>query len=91
MFYRGHFKLFSDKLKLGREDVRLWKMLPAHKLVLLDETEEKALDTLGIRSSDSILIEVRRDIVVSEALGWCVHVRTDILSSEALGLRNEMS
>ena len=54
------FLLFSEKLKLGREDVRLWKMLPGHKLVLLDETEEKTLEGLGIRSSDSVLIEVRR-------------------------------
>ena len=48
----------STRLKLGREDLRLWNMLPNHKLILLDETEDKTLDSLGLQHSNNILIEV---------------------------------
>lgn len=49
----------STKLKLGREDLRLWKILPNHKVILLDETEDKTLDSLGVQHFNNILIEVR--------------------------------
>ena len=51
----------STKLKLGREDLRLWKILPNHKVILLDETEDKTLDSLGVQHFNNILIEVVLD------------------------------
>ena len=57
----GYVIFLSTKLKLGREDLRLWKILPNHKVILLDETEDKTLDSLGVQHFNNILIEVVLD------------------------------
>ena len=51
---------YSEKLRLGIEDLRLWRMKKENtSMLLLEEGEDKTLDMLNIKSGTSLLIEVR--------------------------------
>ena len=63
---------YSEKLRLGIEDLRLWRMKKENtSMLLLEEGEDKTLDMLNIKSGTSLLIEVRTHTHTPASNGCC--------------------